>query len=214
MSIRRGRVWRRLLLLAATVVSSLGWANVGRAAEITFDGFTTAGYVGNPYTENGYVFSGSGFLYTLANSNLDADASASATLGDAVVGGAYITLSKAGGGSFDLNSMQFALQGVRWDQTLPTTAINFIFSLAGGGQSTTTMYIHNQFSGGVPTLETLSFNLPLLSAVTWNSSNFVQWDNVRLDVARAPIPAALPLFASALGGLGFFGWRRKKSTAA
>lgn len=28
---------------------------------------------------------------------------------------------------------------------------------------------------------------------------------------QTPIPAALPLFASALGGLGFFGWRRRKN---
>ena len=31
------------------------------------------------------------------------------------------------------------------------------------------------------------------------------------SVAATPIPAALPLFASALGGLGFVGWRRKNS---
>jgi hypothetical protein len=30
-------------------------------------------------------------------------------------------------------------------------------------------------------------------------------------LAATPIPAALPLFASALGGLGLFGWRRKFS---
>jgi hypothetical protein len=35
-------------------------------------------------------------------------------------------------------------------------------------------------------------------------------DNLRLEVAQTPIPAALPLFASALGGLGFVGWRRKR----
>jgi hypothetical protein len=33
-------------------------------------------------------------------------------------------------------------------------------------------------------------------------------------VAATPIPAALPLLASALGGLGFVGWRRRKTTAA
>jgi hypothetical protein len=33
-------------------------------------------------------------------------------------------------------------------------------------------------------------------------------------IATTPIPAALPLFASALTGLGFFGWRRKKARAA
>jgi len=32
--------------------------------------------------------------------------------------------------------------------------------------------------------------------------------------ATTPIPAALPLFLSALGGLGYFGWRRRKSAAA
>jgi hypothetical protein len=32
-------------------------------------------------------------------------------------------------------------------------------------------------------------------------------------VAMTPIPGALPLFASALGGLGFVGWRRKRATA-
>ncbi|GAB2179140.1 hypothetical protein [Dongia sp. agr-C8] len=33
-------------------------------------------------------------------------------------------------------------------------------------------------------------------------------------VAATPIPAALPLFASALGGLGFFGWRRRRGQPA
>ena len=31
-------------------------------------------------------------------------------------------------------------------------------------------------------------------------------------VAATPLPAALPLFASAIGGLGFAGWRRKRTT--
>jgi len=33
-------------------------------------------------------------------------------------------------------------------------------------------------------------------------------------VATTPIPAALPLFLSALGGLGFFGWRRRPGKPA
>jgi hypothetical protein len=35
-----------------------------------------------------------------------------------------------------------------------------------------------------------------------------------LAPSAVPIPAALPLFASALGALGLFGWRRKKAAAA
>ena len=33
-------------------------------------------------------------------------------------------------------------------------------------------------------------------------------------VAETPLPAALPLFASGLGAIGFFGWRRKRKMAA
>jgi hypothetical protein len=34
------------------------------------------------------------------------------------------------------------------------------------------------------------------------------------DTAATPLPAALPLFAGGLGGLGFFGWRRKRKAQA
>jgi hypothetical protein len=34
------------------------------------------------------------------------------------------------------------------------------------------------------------------------------------QLAAAPIPAALPLFVSALGGLGFVGWRRRRQAVA
>ena len=34
------------------------------------------------------------------------------------------------------------------------------------------------------------------------------------SVAATPVPAALPLFATGLGALGLFGWRRKKKAAA
>jgi hypothetical protein len=35
-----------------------------------------------------------------------------------------------------------------------------------------------------------------------------------LEIGTAPIPAALPLFATGLGGLGLIGWRRKRKTVA
>ena len=41
-------------------------------------------------------------------------------------------------------------------------------------------------------------------------------DDVSVDLVNGttPIPGALPLFASGAGVLGFFGWRRKKKSAA
>jgi uncharacterized membrane protein len=35
--------------------------------------------------------------------------------------------------------------------------------------------------------------------------------SVHVAVSATPIPAALPLFLSALGGLGFVGWRRSRA---
>ena len=44
-------------------------------------------------------------------------------------------------------------------------------------------------------------------------SSFEEWTQVP-SVSSAPLPAALPLFASGLGALGLFGWRRKRKNAA
>ena len=49
-----------------------------------------------------------------------------------------------------------------------------------------------------------------------NEFNFLAIDNSSLTVAGAatPLPAALPLFASGLGAMGFLGWRRKRKAIA
>jgi hypothetical protein len=38
--------------------------------------------------------------------------------------------------------------------------------------------------------------------------------STNLSVTQTPLPAALPLFASGLGGLGLLGWRRKRKAQA
>ena len=38
-------------------------------------------------------------------------------------------------------------------------------------------------------------------------------DDITFNVTAVPIPAALPLFATALAGLGIFGWRKRKAAA-
>jgi hypothetical protein len=40
------------------------------------------------------------------------------------------------------------------------------------------------------------------------------FDNLSVTVNQTPLPAALPLFASGLGGLGLLGWRRKRKRKA
>jgi hypothetical protein len=87
----------------------------------------------------------------------------------------------------------------------PSSAIAFYYQNGGplsltAGQSYTLKYEPNKllfaldgFTPGVTFSYALQFN-----AAT---------------VAATPIPAALPLFLAALGGLGFFGWRRKNAAA-
>jgi len=73
--------------------------------------------------------------------------------------------------------------------------------------------------GGGDTYKNSNGADPLLSLDGWASPGTYQAGNWVFTAkfstpATTPIPAALPLFASALGGLGFVGWRRKKATAA
>ena len=50
-------------------------------------------------------------------------------------------------------------------------------------------------------------------AYTWGFGAHA--DSVTLDVLNpVPVPAALPLFATGLGGLGLLGWRRKRKAQA
>jgi hypothetical protein len=56
------------------------------------------------------------------------------------------------------------------------------------------------------------FNLP--DGFTVNDPDmFIANNDFLVPTSATPLPAALPLFASGLGGLGFIGWRRKKKAA-
>lgn len=46
------------------------------------------------------------------------------------------------------------------------------------------------------------------------NQNIANWSVSEVPVAPTPLPAALPLFASGLGALGLFGWRRKRKAPA
>jgi hypothetical protein len=103
-----------------------------------------------------------------------------------------------------------------------TTFTDFTVPLAGGAGWT--LYNGSQQAGNLTTISDATFqsylsNITALAILAdWhNGADDVGLDNVAFTSAApsaAPIPAALPLFASALGGLGFAGWRRRKSTTA
>jgi hypothetical protein len=120
------------------------------------------------------------------------------------------TITRTGGGSFDLVSMD--IDDV-YNSGAPSGDLNYSWTLSGGGGGSGTFNVD-----GVPGYSTLVLNLIGLSSFSFTPSTqltFVQFDNVVVaNVAATPAPAALPLFASALGGLGIFGWKRRRSAVA
>jgi hypothetical protein len=73
------------------------------------------------------------------------------------------------------------------------------------------LYIYN-FGSGAPIMHLFSFADSTSFLFTAGSGTATV--NAVGPVATTPIPASLPLFASALGGLGFVGWRRRKASEA
>jgi hypothetical protein len=52
------------------------------------------------------------------------------------------------------------------------------------------------------------------SVVLASSGDGFEFADLQDDPAATPLPAALPLFATGLGAMGLFGWRRKRKAAA
>jgi len=86
-----------------------------------------------------------------------------------------------------------------------------------------TVYPGGEANGATPvsaaTFATIMANITSLAIeADWHTgADITGLDSVAMtaaQVATTPIPAALPLFASALGGLGFAGWRRRRAAQA
>lgn len=95
---------------------------------------------------------------------------------------------------------------------------NMAFTFTGGGPTLHATQSTNASIG----LQTFTDDFSNLLSVSWTATSAplvagLRWDNVVVSdapvVATTPIPAVLPLFATALGGLGWMGWRRKRLSA-
>jgi hypothetical protein len=58
-----------------------------------------------------------------------------------------------------------------------------------------------------------AFYTPLLGQPGFSSSDAITYHFIS-DSSAVPLPAALPLFATGLAGLGLLGWRRKRKDIA
>jgi hypothetical protein len=178
------------------------------AATLTFD-FSSPALM-ETYSEDGFDMKtdigGPQALATWAGfGSFDADTSpGSATLLANNGSGSTLFFSAAGGVPFSFESIDLAdtfNDGTSFD-------VNFLFTFAHAPGMSASVTLDRAVG-----LQTVVFGLADVILVQWSSTGLAaQFDNIQATaaVATTPLPAALPLFASALGGFGLIGWRRKK----
>ena len=115
--------------------------------------------------------------------------------------------------------------------TLDHITFSFFGSTAGAGPGSFSIdlgHFHTIDGETITGVSHLSGGLGgAITGVTWNGTdaiftwttrsnyNAIGGNFVTFDVnTTTPLPAALPLFATGLGGLGFLGWRRKRKAQA
>jgi hypothetical protein len=125
----------------------------------------------------------------------------------------------------DLSSFSITLAGHQYDLSFVNSVSNYVYF---GYDTTSNSFVPASVPGSVGNypgiLSAINASLnqgfffdPLASmSGPGNDGLFTEYASATTltatsySISQTPIPAALPLFASALGGLGFLGFRRKK----
>jgi len=183
------------------MVAFLLWSGTpAEAVTVTFG--STAGHnIGQTYTESGFLFTAGTVdgLYTDQNQFDHSISLVNYNLPDT------ITLTHAGGGNFNLASIDF----MKYGAPLPFSDLSYSWVNADG---TNSVPIAMQLTA--ITWSHLLLSLTDIQSFSWTASlsgNAIWADNVvATPFAATPLPAALPLFAVGLGAFGFAKRRQRK----
>ena len=198
---------------------------------------STSGYlIAIPsYTENDFVFTADGFGGNLTNGSPSTVASVNSSFTHNGTG--FLALSGLSGGStnismegtlgqsFDFISFDGAeyrapvggasavrITVIGTKQTGGTVVDSFLLDLIADGLNGADDFQNFMLANTFTDLIKLSFyGIPgTPAAIALNHVEFAL-DNIQLEVAQVPLPAALPMLASAFGFFGFVVWRRKNA---
>ena len=98
--------------------------------------------------------------------------------------------------------------GGTWYNLAASDLVASDFTEIGGSQNL--IFTGDPILFGVEFL--ISINDPSMTPSITASYGYI--DNIDITVNQTPLPAALPLFATGLGVMGLFGWRKKNKAAA
>ena len=195
------------VLSAFAALTLIGTATHVQAAVLTYDDIGVPGtYI--PSSNSGFVEQG--FQYSINMSVIDISASSPwASDGPAYSGnyaalnnyGGAAVIGKFGGGTFSFDSTEIKAWGGGIDNITITGYLQGnvvgIDSLNGVGSAWTL----------------LSPDFASVDQVNISGGLFLL-DNTAVNTSATPLPAALPLFATGLGAMGFLARRRKRKSGA
>lgn len=189
------------------------FASAGHAAVVDFESVATDQF-SDSITADGFDwdFSASGWFIGPHDSAFHPDGTSNGTsnlvaAGDRNQDTARVTMTMVGGGTFSIGSLDAATANLTETNRLGITGF-----LLGGGSITTYLGIDGSFDSYL-----LAGFVNLTSALFFSENsgdyNFGGFsiDNINSDVSAIPVPASLPLFLVAIGGLGVASRRRKKA---
>jgi hypothetical protein len=196
----------------AVTLSFVAGSSSASAATITFGTFAgefgeelESEFLGPTYVEQGMTFTNDQMLNRWVNgSPTDSDPTDSTAM-FANFPWTKTIIKRSDGGAFDLISLD--LDDV-YNQGSPNGILDYAYTLSGGATGGGSFVIDD-----VPGFSQLLLNLVGVEEFSFAPSTaliWVQFDNVVVSgVAETPLPAALPLFGVALGGLLVIAKRRK-----
>ena len=209
----------KFALLAAALIAA-----PAAATTIDFDSQHNASgsynYIYGPYNEDGFTLTASScantsqgsLCYITPQSFQSIDAAGAAFVN--YNGGAFSTLTKTGGGSFTLTSLDISEYFDDLSYGTGTMSALFRFAFADGTSSQQTITFNTR--GRYP-VTTLTFNLaPLTSfgfSPTDGTSGFLQFDNIVVNAGTAAVPEPAS-WALMIGGFGLVGGAMRKRRTA
>jgi hypothetical protein len=192
--------------VAACAVALGAGSQSANATTITFGTYSGPDdfeYLGPSYIESGFNFANSGGFMRWQNGTLnDSDPTASTGL---VTYMSFTTtvMSRVDGGAFDFLSLDV---DDAFNVGSPHGLLSYEYGLHGGGTGSGSFLVDDV--GGFSTVLLNLANLAYFSFTPSQDLFWVTFDNVQISENVVPIPATLPLFASALAALGWVARRR------